>query len=157
MARLRVATDANGVKFYPITITKGVYDTEHNQRLSDTLGWFNAGSNVYATCTTASATSSKTATAVDASGWRLRAGAMAIVTFTNGLTLGGETLNIANTGAKSVYFMGAAITADVILSGDTAILIYDGTRYNVMCIDRLMLSSSYATIAEAQSAANELT
>ena len=38
MPRLKKATDANGSVFYPITIAKGVYDTDNNQRLSVTLG-----------------------------------------------------------------------------------------------------------------------
>lgn len=37
MPRLKKATDANGNVFYPITIAKGVYDTDNNQRLSATL------------------------------------------------------------------------------------------------------------------------
>lgn len=37
MPRLKVATDANGTKIYPISISKGIYDTDRNQRLSKTL------------------------------------------------------------------------------------------------------------------------
>jgi hypothetical protein len=37
MPRLKKATDANGNIFYPVTITKGIWDTENNQRLSVTL------------------------------------------------------------------------------------------------------------------------
>ena len=37
MPRIKKATDANGNVFYPITIVKGVYDTERNQSLSQTL------------------------------------------------------------------------------------------------------------------------
>ena len=37
MPRLKSVTDANGTKIYPITITRGVYDTDKNQRLNVTL------------------------------------------------------------------------------------------------------------------------
>ena len=37
MPRLKAVTDANGVKFYPTTITHGVFDTERNQKLTATL------------------------------------------------------------------------------------------------------------------------
>lgn len=37
MPRLKSVTDANGTKIYPITITRGVYDTDKNQRLDVTL------------------------------------------------------------------------------------------------------------------------
>lgn len=34
MPRLKIATDANGTKFYPISISKGVYDTDRNKRMN---------------------------------------------------------------------------------------------------------------------------
>lgn len=37
MPRLKSVTDANGTKIYPVTITRGVYDTDKNQRLNVTL------------------------------------------------------------------------------------------------------------------------
>lgn len=37
MPRLKSVTDANGTKIYPVTITRGVYDTDKNQRLDVTL------------------------------------------------------------------------------------------------------------------------
>ena len=46
------------------------------------------------------------------------------------------TLNVQSTGAKSIYWKNAAITAGVIQSGDTAILTYDGTRYQLLGVDR---------------------
>ena len=71
MPRIKKATDANGTVFYPITISKGVYDTDNNQRLSTTLGWFNTGSSAYATCTSAASTVAKRASVQGADGWRL--------------------------------------------------------------------------------------
>ena len=37
MPRIKKATDANGVVFYPINISKAVYDTDRNQRLNITI------------------------------------------------------------------------------------------------------------------------
>ena len=45
MPRLKKATDANGNVFYPITIAKGVYDTDNNQRLSATLSDLHNGNH----------------------------------------------------------------------------------------------------------------
>ena len=46
------------------------------------------------------------------------------------------TLNVNSTGAKNIYWKNVAITAGVIQSGDTALLMYDGTRYQLLGIDR---------------------
>lgn len=46
------------------------------------------------------------------------------------------TLNVQSTGAKNIYWKNAAITAGVIKSGDTAMLMYDGTRYQLLSVDR---------------------
>lgn len=46
------------------------------------------------------------------------------------------TLNVNSKGAKSIYWKNAAIEAGVINSGDTALLQYDGTRYQLLAVDR---------------------
>lgn len=46
------------------------------------------------------------------------------------------TLNINSKGAKAIYYKGAAITAGVIQSGDTATLMYNGTQYVLLGVDR---------------------
>lgn len=40
MPRIKKSTDANGTVFYPISISKAVYDTDRNKRLSATLDDF---------------------------------------------------------------------------------------------------------------------
>lgn len=45
------------------------------------------------------------------------------------------TLNINSQGAKAIYYRGSALVANVIRGGDTVTFGYDGTRYNVLCID----------------------
>ena len=46
------------------------------------------------------------------------------------------TLNVQSTGAKDIYWKGAKITAGVIQQNDTALLQYDGTRYQLLGTDR---------------------
>lgn len=64
MPRLKKATDASGVVFYPITISKGVYDTDRNQRLSQTLDDVEYKTPVVS-CTVAQLPSSSTRLAVN--------------------------------------------------------------------------------------------
>lgn len=45
------------------------------------------------------------------------------------------TLNINSQGAKPIYYRGSALVASVIRGGDTVTFAYDGTRYQVLCID----------------------
>lgn len=45
------------------------------------------------------------------------------------------TLNINSQGAKPIYFRGSAVVANVIKGGDTVTFAYDGTHYDVLCID----------------------
>ena len=47
----------------------------------------------------------------------------------------GATLNINSQGAKPIYFRGSAIVANVIKGGDTVTFAYDGTHYDILCID----------------------
>ena len=154
MPRIKKATDANGVVFYPVTISNGVWDTDNNQRLSATLEWFNTGSSVFATCTSAASTVAKRATVQSAPGWRLRAGDIIIVAFTHEVNAG-DTLNVNSTGGKDIYFRGAAITSGVIEEDDLVILVYDGTQYRLLAIDRYM--TPYATVEQSEAAAAELT
>ena len=46
------------------------------------------------------------------------------------------TLNVNSTGANAIYYKGAAITAGVIQSGDTAFMMYNGTQYVLLGTDR---------------------
>lgn len=49
------------------------------------------------------------------------------------------TLNVNNKGQKAIYFNGSAITAGIILAGDTATFMYDGTNYILLSIDRSLI------------------
>ena len=85
----------------------------------------------YATCSTAAATTAKTASL---SSYSLTTGGIVSVKFTYDVPAS-ATLNINSKGAKAIYFRGAAITAGVIKAGDTATFIYS-SRYHLISIDR---------------------
>lgn len=85
----------------------------------------------YATCSTAAATTAKTATL---SSYALTANGVVTVKFTNSVPAN-ATLDINEKGAKAIYYRGAAITGDVIKAGDTATFIYN-TNYHLIAIDR---------------------
>ena len=55
------------------------------------------------------------------------------------------TMNVNSKGAKAIYHNGAAITANIIVAGDTATFIYDGTRYHLVAVDK-----APATVAETK-------
>ena len=86
----------------------------------------------YAACSTAAATAAKTATL---SGYNAVTGGIVAVKFAYAVPAS-ATLNINSKGAKAIYFRGAAITADVIKAGDTATMMYDGTYYQLIAVDR---------------------
>jgi hypothetical protein len=86
----------------------------------------------YATCSTAAATVAKTASL---SSYSLTTGGVVAVKFTYAVPAS-ATLNINSKGAKSIYYKGAAITANVIKAGDIATFIYNGSQYHLISIDR---------------------
>lgn len=85
----------------------------------------------YTTCTTAAATTAKTASL---SSYSLATGGIVSVKFSYDVPAG-ATLNINSKGAKAIYHRGAAITAGVIKAGDTATFIYS-SRYHLISIDK---------------------
>ena len=86
----------------------------------------------YGVCDTAEATVAK---AVTISSYTLVVGGIVVIKFTYGVPAN-ATLNIRTRGAKKIFYKGSAITAGVIKAGDTVTLIYDGTQYQVLNIDR---------------------
>ena len=83
----------------------------------------------YCICSTASATVAKTATL---SGFKLVSGAKVVIKFTYGSTATSPTLNINSTGAKPIYYKGAAVQPGYIAANLFVELVYDGTRYNIV-------------------------
>ena len=117
----------------------------------------------YATCSTAAATAAKTASLTN---YVLETGGVVAVKFTNAVPAN-ATLNINSKGAKSIYFKGSAITANIISGGDTATFIYDGTRYHLLAVDRLLDSTikevswtegkHYVTVTYSNGTTSEIT
>lgn len=89
----------------------------------------------YATCSTAAATTAKTASL---SSYSLTTGGIVAVKFTYAVPAS-ATLNINSKGAKKIYYRGAAITAGIINAGDIATFVYNGSQYHLISIDSLEL------------------
>lgn len=87
----------------------------------------------YAICQTAEATAEK---AVSFSGYKRVTGALFSVKFTYGMPANG-TLNVNNTGAVPVYYLGSAIKAGVIEGGDFVTFVFSGAYYHVVAFDKL--------------------
>jgi len=82
-----------------------------------------------AACTTAATTVAKTAVL---SGYALKTGGWVAVNFSNGNTASAATLNVNSTGDKSIYYKGAAVPIGYITAGATLLLVYNGTRYDIV-------------------------
>ena len=82
-------------------------------------------------CSTAGGTAAKVTNTVPPS-FSLVSGAKIIVKFTYAITVANATLQVGNTAAKPIYFRGAALEADVVKSGTSLLLSYDGTSYNII-------------------------
>lgn len=82
----------------------------------------------YANCTTAFITTEKTAAATN---YKLVLGGLVAIKFTNSV-IAHSTLNINDTGAKDIYYNGVAIQSNIIQSGDIALFVYNGRRYELL-------------------------
>ena len=83
----------------------------------------------YSTCSTAASTVAKVASCT---GFVLVAGSEITVKFTNGNTATNPTLNVNSTGAKSIYYRGAAIPSTHIVANGTYTFRYNGTQYDLV-------------------------
>lgn len=83
----------------------------------------------YATCSTEAATAAKT---VSLTGFTLATGAKIAVKFTVTNTAANPTLNVNSTGAKSIYYRGAAIGAGYLAANRTYEFVYNGTQYELV-------------------------
>ncbi|MBP5596972.1 MAG: hypothetical protein J6Y02_16430 [Pseudobutyrivibrio sp.] len=111
------ATQLNGV-----TIGSSPKFTDTNNRKS-----------FFGTCDTASATAEKVVTLIDSTGWELRAGTIVGVKFTKSNSANNPTLNINNSGAKSIWYRNAVVSGNqqylAGTSNDIIYYIYDGTYW----------------------------
>lgn len=84
----------------------------------------------YASCSTASSTTAKTASL---SGYALTKGGIVAVRFGYAVPAS-STLNINSTGAKTMRYRNATIVDGVIGAGDIATFMYDGTYYQLISV-----------------------
>lgn len=94
-------------------------------------------------CTTTGTSATKTVTLAD---YVLVNGNLVQIRFNNSVPAS-STLNINSTGAKPIYYKGSAIAADVISSGDVALLTYNSSlgnngAYNLITTNRAYLIPS---------------
>lgn len=82
-----------------------------------------------------STTSGSSTFAVTLASYTLLVGGIVSVKFSNNVPANAN-MNINSKGVKSIYYKGSAITANIILAGDTATFIYDGTSYHLLAIDK---------------------
>ena len=88
----------------------------------------------FGTCNTAGATASKEVTLANTDGWELVAGVIVGVKFTNKNTASNVTLDVNNSGAKSIFFSNAVYTGSATQitgagSGILTFYMYDGTYW----------------------------
>lgn len=83
----------------------------------------------YGECTTAQSTLAKVVT-VDNERYSLISGVPVTIKFINDVPAN-STLNINNTGAKSIFYKGAALIDGIIQANQIVSFVYDGTNYNV--------------------------
>jgi len=91
-----------------------------------------SGRNTYGTCSTAAATAAKVAT-ISNTNWSLVVGAEVTIKFTNTNTAQNPTLNVNNTGAKSIWYNTSAVTTGSLWTAGQANrpmkFMYDGTYW----------------------------
>ena len=92
---------------------------------------FDGSANIhhYGACTTAAGTAAKT---VELSGFVLATGAEVTVKFSATNTAANPTLNVNNTGAKGIRYLGAAVAAGYLAAGRIYRLLYDGSYWNIV-------------------------
>lgn len=83
----------------------------------------------YGSCSTAAATVAKV---VACTGFKLVTGAEITVKFTVTNTAANPTLNVNSTGAKAIYYRGAAIAAGNLAANRTYTFRYNGTQYELV-------------------------
>lgn len=81
------------------------------------------------TCSTAGGTAAKT---ISLPGFHLVEGAHLTVKFTNAITVASSTLNVNSGGAKKIKLNGADLPAGVVLAGNSVILRYNGTDFDIV-------------------------
>lgn len=96
----------------------------------------------YGTCSTAAGTVGKV---VECAGFALVTGARIDVRFTVTNTAANPTLNVNNTGAKSIYYRGSAIAAGYLAANRTYSFRYNGTQWDL--VGDLNTNTTYGVVS----------
>ena len=93
--------------------------------------------SAYAECSTAAGTAAKVATICTDSdttntAFTLIKGVSINVKFTVANTASSPTLNVNSTGAKAIYYNGAAVGADVLKANKVYQFVYNGTQWDLV-------------------------
>ncbi|MCR5578682.1 MAG: hypothetical protein K6F74_05655 [Prevotella sp.] len=83
------------------------------------------------TCQTAATTAAKT---VPISNFLLLKNSIIAVRFTAGIQVAAATLNVNSQGAKPIYLSGTPVQPGDVRAGQTAMMCYDGTNWNITAI-----------------------
>ena len=83
----------------------------------------------HGTCSTASATKNKTCSITN---FTLVTGAKITVQFTYGIAVDNATLNVSNTGSKSIYYKGSSLKADIVPANTILELVYTGSYWRIV-------------------------
>ena len=97
----------------------------------------------YGVCSTDATTAAKVATIAN---FILLKNMPVSIRFTKSINVDGATLNISSTGAKPLFIQGAALQGGLVKAGCTITVIYDGTNYNIVCIEGLERPSSQSDL-----------
>ena len=97
----------------------------------------------YGVCSTDATTPAKTATIQN---FLLLKNIPVSIRFTKAINVDGATLNISSTGAKPLFIDGAALQGGLVKAGCTITVIFDGTNWNIICIEGLERPSSQSDI-----------
>ena len=84
---------------------------------------------LYGSSSTAAGTAAKVATIAN---YKLTTGALVLIEFTATNTASNPTLNISSTGAKAIYYNGAAVTASYLKAQHIYMMRYNGTQYDIV-------------------------
>ena len=68
------------------------------------------------------------------------------VRFTKAINVDNATLNINNQGAKPLFIGGASLQGGLVKAGCTITVVYDGTNWNIICIEGLERPSSQSDL-----------
>ena len=102
----------------------------------------------FGTCETAAATTAKVVTCADFS---LTTGATVLVKFTYANSASSPTLNVNSTGAKSIYYRGAALASSLYYwgAGDVVEFYYNGTQWDLLNVSNTNTTYSSLSASDA--------